>query len=107
MVDYLLGKPGVIFRNLPGGGGIKANNYFYAKVKLDGLSLLAGSRTQVSPFKLRHPATKYDPNKHRFIGATARLGTLILINRNEVHRLTDAKARPLAFGGIDGERSGG
>ncbi len=106
LIEHLPGKPGIIFRNLPGGGGIKANNYFYAKVKPDGMTLLSGSRSQVSPFKLRHRAVKYDPSKYRYIGGTGRLGTLIMINKKETARLTDPKARPLAFGGIDGERSG-
>ena len=106
LVKHLPGKPGVIFRNLPGGGGIKANNYFYAKVKPDGMTLLSGSRSQVSPFKLRHRATKYDPSKYRFIGGTGRIGTLIMINKKQTKRLLDPKARPLAFGGIDGERTG-
>ena len=106
MINHLPGKPGVIFRNLPGGAGIKANNYFYKKVKPNGLTILAGSRSQVSPFKLRHRAAKYDPSKYRFLGGTGRIGTLIMINKKETARLTDPKARPLAFGGIDGERSG-
>jgi hypothetical protein len=106
LIEHLPGKPGVIFRNLPGGGGIKANNYFYAKAKPNGLTILSGSRTQVSPYKLRHRAAKYDPSKYRFIGGTGRIGTLIMINKKQTARLTDLKARPLAFGGIDGERSG-
>ncbi len=106
LIKHLPGKPGVIFRNLPGGGGIKANNYFYAKVKPDGMTVLSGSRSQVSPFKLRHRAAKYDPSQYRFLGGTGRIGTLIMINKKETARLTDPKARPLAFGGIDGERSG-
>jgi hypothetical protein len=106
LVEHLPGKPGIIFRNLPGGGGIKANNYFFAKVKPDGMTLLSGSRSQVSPYKLRHRATKYDPSKYRYIGGTGRLGTLIMINKKQTARLTDPKARPLAFGGIDGERTG-
>ena len=106
MITYLPGKPDIIFRNLPGGGGIKANNYFFAKVKPDGLTVLSGSRSQVSPFKLRHRAAKYDPSQYRFLGGTGRIGTLIMINKKETARLTDPKARPLAYGGIDGERSG-
>ncbi|MDX1484630.1 MAG: hypothetical protein R3229_09125 [Alphaproteobacteria bacterium] len=106
LVSHLPGKPDIIFRNLPGGGGIKANNYFYAKVKPDGLTILAGSRSQVSPFKLRHRAAKYNPSQYRFLGGTGRIGTIIMINKKETARLTDPKARPLAFGGIDGERSG-
>lgn len=106
MIKHLPGKPGIIFRNLPGGGGIKANNYFFNKVKPNGLTVLSGSRSQVSPFKLRHRAVKYDPSKYRFIGGTGRLGTLIMIDKKQTARLTDRKTRPLAYGGIDGERSG-
>jgi tripartite-type tricarboxylate transporter receptor subunit TctC len=108
LADHLPGKPQVVFQNLPGGGGIKANNYFYAKVKPDGLTTLAGSRTQVSPYKLRHKSVKYNPGKYRFVGGTARLGTLILINKDPKiqARLLDKKAKPVAFGAIDGERTG-
>lgn len=106
LIEHLPGKPGIIFRNLPGGGGIKANNYFYNKAKPDGLTVLSGSRSQVSPFKLRHRAVKYDPSEYRFIGGTGRLGTLIMIDKKQTARLTDRSTRPLAYGGIDGERSG-
>jgi tripartite-type tricarboxylate transporter receptor subunit TctC len=108
IADQLPGKPKIVFQNLPGGGGIKANNYFHAKVKPDGLTALAGSRTQVSPYKLRHKSVKYDPGKYRYIGGTARLGTIILINKDAKiqARLLDKKAKPVAFGAIDGERTG-
>lgn len=106
--DQMPGKPQVVFQNLPGGGGIKANNYFYAKVKPDGLTALSGSRTQVSPYKLRHKSVKYDPGKYRFVGGTARLGTILLINKDPAiqARLNNKKAKPVAFGAIDGERTG-
>jgi tripartite-type tricarboxylate transporter receptor subunit TctC len=108
LADNLPGKPQIVFQNLPGGGGIKANNYFAAKVKGDGLTALAGSRTQVSPYKLRHKSVKYDPGKYRFVGGTARLGTIILINKDPKiqARLTDKSQKPVAFGAIDGERTG-
>jgi hypothetical protein len=106
MADHLPGKPTVVFRNLPGGGGIKANNYFYNRVKPDGTTLLVGSRTQISPTKLRHKAAKYNPGEYRYVGGTIRLGTLVLIRKEQLPRLNDPAARPLAFGGIDGERSG-
>jgi tripartite-type tricarboxylate transporter receptor subunit TctC len=106
--EFLPGTPQIIFQNLPGGGGIKANNYFFAKTKPDGLTALAGSRTQVSPHKLRHKSAKYNPAKYHFIGGTERLGSIILINKDPKikARLADPKAKPVAFGGIDGERSG-
>lgn len=108
LIESLPGNPQIVFQNLPGGGGIKANNYFFAKTKPDGMTVLAGSRTQVSPHKLRHKSAKYNPAKYRFVGGTERLGSIILINKDPKikARLLDPKAKPLAFGGIDGERSG-
>lgn len=102
----LPGDPSVIFRNLPGGGGIQANNYFYSQVPPDGLTLLSGSRTQLSPTKLRLAAVKYNPAEYRFVGGTQRLGTVILVNKEQAARLNNPAAPPLVYGDVDGERSG-
>jgi tripartite-type tricarboxylate transporter receptor subunit TctC len=104
--NYLPGKPQVVFRNMPGGGGLKANNYFAAKVKPDGLTLITGSRTQISPVKLLSGRAKYDPSKFEFIGGDVRLGTVFLVRADAKDRLLDPKAKPLVFGDIDGSRSG-
>lgn len=106
LARHLPGEPTVVFQNLPGGGGIKANNYFFAKVLPDGQTLLSGSRTQISPTKLRHKGVKYNPAQYSFVGGTERLGTVILVRKEERHRLLDPKAKPLVYGGIDGERTG-
>ena len=106
LARHLPGEPTVVFQNLPGGGGIKANNYFYAKVPPDGLTLLSGSRTQISPTKLRHKGVKYNPAHYSFVGGTERLGTVILVRKEERRRLLDPKAKSLVYGGIDGERTG-
>ena len=103
---YLPGTPRVVFRNMPGGGGIKANNYFASKVKPDGLTLIAGSRTQISPVKLLSGAAKYDPSKFHFVGGDVRLGTIFLVRKDALNRLNDPKAKPLVYGDIDGSRSG-
>lgn len=106
IVEYLPGNPQIVFRNDPAVRGIRANNYFYASIKPDGLTVLSGSRTQVSPYKLRHPRVQYDPSKYRFVGGTVRLGTVILANGNALPRLMAADAKPLSFGCVDGERTG-
>lgn len=106
LVKYLPGNPSIIFRNLPGGGGLKANNYFASQVAADGLTTLSGSRTQISPAKLRGPQVKYDPSKYEFVGGDANLGTLMLIRKEALPRLTDPSAKPVVYGDIDGTRSG-
>ena len=106
LAKNLPGDPAVNFRNLPGGGGIQANNYFYSQVKPDGLTLLSGSRTQISPSKLRGSAIKYNPAEFRFVGGTERLGTIIVVNKEGRPRIADPSAPPLVYGDVDGERSG-
>lgn len=106
LVQNLPGQPSVTFRNLPGGGGIQAGNYFAAQVPPDGLTLLSGSRTQISPTKLSNSAVKYNPAEYRFVGGTERLGTVVVGRKEHLGRLRDSAAKPLVYGDVDGERSG-
>lgn len=106
LVKHLPGQPEVMFRNLPGGGGIQANNYFYSQVKPDGLTILVGSNTQISPPKLRGDAVKYNPAEYRYIGGTERLGSVMVVRKSELARFNDPSAKPLVHGDIDGERDG-
>jgi len=85
---------------------LKANNYFASQVPADGLTMLSGSRTQISPAKLRGPQVKYDPSKYEFVGGDANLGTLMMIRKEALPRLTDPTAKPVVYGDIDGTRSG-
>lgn len=103
---YLPGQPQVVFRNMPGGGGVMAGNHFASRVPTDGLTLLAGSRSQISPAKLRQPQVKYDPGKFVYIGGDAYLGTIMMIRKEALPRLTDPAAKPVVFAEIDGTRSG-
>ncbi len=106
LVKFLPGSPQANFRNLPGGGGLKANNYFANQVPPDGTTLISGSRTQISPAKLRGKQVKYDPSKYEFVGGDANLGTVMLIRNEALPRLTDPKAQTVVYGDIDGMRSG-
>lgn len=106
MAPYLPGNPDITIRNMPGGGGIQANNYFYSQVKPDGLTIIASSNTQLSPPKLRNQAVKYNPDEYRYIGGTERLGSVLIARHSKMAQLTNAKAEPLIHGDIDGERDG-
>jgi hypothetical protein len=103
---YLPGSPRMRFRNIPGGGGITANNYFYREAAADGLTLLVGSRNEISPVNLLSDTTRYNPAEFEFVGGDIRLGTLFLVRAEALHRLKDPTAEPLIFGDIDGARSG-
>ncbi len=103
---YLPGEPRVRFRNIPGGGGVTANNYFFRESPTDGLTVLVGSRTEISPVTLLNPATQYNPAEFEFVGGDIRLGTVFLVRSDAHHRLLDPNAEPLVYGDIDGSRSG-
>ncbi len=103
---YLPGEPRVRFRNIPGGGGVTANNYFYRESPTDGLTVLVGSRTEISPVTLLNDATRYNPAEFEFIGGDIRLGTIFMVRADSRDRLMDPNAQPLVYGDIDGSRSG-
>jgi hypothetical protein len=106
IAKHLPGEPRILFNNLPGGGGIKANNYFVEQVKRDGKTMISGSRSIISPLGLRRSGVKFNPGEYEFIGGSERLGTFVLIRDKVKDRLTNANAAPVVFGDIDGERPG-
>lgn len=106
LAKYLPGKPDIIFRNMPGGGGIKAINHLVSRVKPDGQTFLIGAGNQLNPTNLRRKVVKYDPRKLGLIGGFANDSSIFLINKEAVKRLTDPSAKPVVVGAIDGTRSG-
>ena len=106
IAKYLPGAPRIIFNNMPGGGGIKANNYFVEQVKRDGRTMISGARSVLSPLVLRSPGVKFNTGDYEFVGGSERLSTIVLVRTTTKDRLTNPKAEPVVFGDIDGERTG-
>ena len=102
---YLRGSPQIILQNMPGGGGVKASNYFVTRVKPDGLTILMGANTSLDHFRLRNPAVKYDPLKFEYVGALNRGGTVVMVRKDAHKRLMDRTAKPVIVGAITGTRS--
>jgi hypothetical protein len=106
IVKYLPGEPRIIFNNMPGGGGIKANNYFVEQVEPDGKTMISGARSVLSPLVLHNPSVKFNTGDYEFVGGSERLSTIVLISNKAKSRFADPKAEPVVFGDIDGERTG-
>jgi tripartite-type tricarboxylate transporter receptor subunit TctC len=106
IAKYLPGTPKIIFQNMPGGGGIKATNYFYNVTKPDGMTLFGQARSKLSPLTLKRRSVKYDTRKLNFIGATGNLGSVVLIRKKVRSRLTDKSAKPVVYGAKDSYRTG-
>lgn len=102
---YLPGNPGVTYSNLPGAAGVKAVNHFIQRTKPDGTTLLIASGESVEPGTLQNPATKYDPRQLHVIGGTNSGGTVMLIRKDALSRLTDKAAKPVIVGGADPTRT--
>ncbi len=108
IAKHLPGEPRIQFNNMPGGGGIKANNYFVEQVRRDGRTMISGARSVLSPLVLRGAGVKFNTGDYEFIGGSERLSTIVLLNAKAKasNRLHDAAAPPVVFGDIDGERTG-
>ncbi len=101
---YLPGNPQMRYRNIPGGHGAKALNYF-AKVKPDGLAWAGGSSSYTDPSSLRKSVVEYNPTQFHYFGGASRGGSIVFIRKEKLADLTDRSKPPVVVGVIDGNRN--
>lgn len=106
MAEVLPGHPAAVARNAPGAGGVVALNSFYKQAKPDGLTIATGAGTQSDPLNYRSVNALYDLAKLEYIGGVGRTGTVIVINKTAVPRLTDKSKSPVTMGALSAIRSG-
>ena len=99
---YLPGNPNMRYRNLPGGHGAKALNFFM-KVKPDGLTWAGGASSHVDPNSLRKGVTEYDPTRFEYIGGVKRGGSIIIMRNAYKENLNDKSKPPVVVGAVDGD----
>lgn len=102
---HLPGAPPFLFINMPGASGIVATNHLVQRTKPDGLTLLAASGEGLDPATLRNPSTHYDPRALTMIGGTSTGGTIIVLRKSALPRLTDPAAEPVVFGSVSSRAS--
>ena len=68
---HIPGNPTVIYRSMPGAGGIKAANYVYSIGPQDGTVYGFISRGFIIQPLLNNSAVQFDPTKFQWIGSTA------------------------------------
>src|SRR4051794_911689 len=85
---YLPGNPTMRYRNVPGGHGAKALNYFM-KVKPDGLTWAGGGSSHVDPNSLRKGVTEYNPTRFNYFGGVQRGGSIVFMRADHKANLTD------------------
>ena len=103
---YLPGNPNVVVQNMPGAGGIAAQNHFVNQVKPDGMTFTTGASSQVDPLLYRKSNAGYDPTKYAYVGGMGRGGNFLLVNKEAEPRLYDKSKPPLVMGSNSAPRTG-
>src|SRR5688500_14607418 len=103
---YLPGNPVVLVVNMPGANGIVANNHFVHQVAPDGLTLVAGSGSQVISAAEKNSAVKYDPAKFAYIGSVQNPGTVLIAAKSAIPRLTNPSADAVIMAQVGVARPG-
>lgn len=106
VVKYLPGKPTIVYRNIPGGQGVKALNYFATQVKADGLGFAGGSQGHFDPAGGRRSSIEYDPLTFKYIGGVNRGGTVFVFRKEAIERLGKAGAKPVIVPAVAGASTG-
>jgi tripartite-type tricarboxylate transporter receptor subunit TctC len=99
---YLPGKPRIVLRNKPGGGGSVGLNPFYVRIKPDGLTLMVTGSGSIGLQFMKAKVVRYDLNKMRYIGNASHGGDLIVISKEGMKRLKDPQAEPVVCGSKGG-----
>jgi tripartite-type tricarboxylate transporter receptor subunit TctC len=102
---YLPGKPNMIYRNMPAGGGLKATNYLANQAKRDGTVWMGGDGDYIDAETLRRNVAKFDPRAFHFIGGISRGGTVVPLRKEKLAKLLDKSKGPVIFGSQDGTGS--
>jgi|APTNR8051073442_1049403.scaffolds.fasta_scaffold02942_7 tripartite-type tricarboxylate transporter receptor subunit TctC len=80
---YLPGKPTMVPRNIPGGGGLTGSNWFDANARPDGTAFFLVSPSAMLTYLLRpnEPSLKFDPRNWRAVVGSP-LGRLVYVHSN-------------------------
>jgi len=98
MGKHIPGHPTIVANFMPGAGGTKAANYYYAVAAQDGSQILmthALSTTQM----LRPKGLKYDAQKFNWLGAFSAINQLLTVwHTHPVNKWQDLKKTQLVMG---------
>src|ERR1043166_2125800 len=107
IAKYLPQSPNIVVVNIAAANGIAATNHFYREVPADGLTFLAGSSSQGTPDIFRkNPVVRYDPAKFAYIGGVQNAGTMLIIAKRAIERLTGRAGEPVVMAQVGGTRAG-
>jgi tripartite-type tricarboxylate transporter receptor subunit TctC len=107
IAKYVPGNPTIIVQNMPGASGVVATNNFTMQVAPDGLTLLVGSTSEVTPDVVRtNPAVRYDPLKFEYVGGFATTGVVLVASKAAAARMQNHSGEPINVAQVGSARTG-
>ncbi len=82
ITKHIPGKPGIIVKNMPGGGGLKAANYLYERARRDGTAMQQVQWGVWHYQGIKDKRARFDVSKMNAVGA-------IVIENNVIYARTD------------------
>ena len=107
MSQHLPGRPNFIYLNDPGASGVKALNTFARRTKPDGLTVYAGSASNLDPTTLRNPAVLYTAKELRMFGGLPATSGVLLLRKDAVAKFNDKSLPSATMGDVTGVRTSG
>ncbi len=96
---HIPGNPTVIVQSMPGGGGIKAANYFYNVAPHDGSVLFHPQHSHPQAQVLGQKGVKFDVTKYYYLGRTASANSGIFVWKTvPVKTLMDVRGTEVIIG---------
>ena len=100
MTKYLPGNPPIIFKYMPGAGGIVAANNLYLHAARDGLTIGMIGRNLPQQALMKVPNVLYEPAKFNWIGSPEKGNTVAVFRRGgPAQTVTDLFERQTLMGG--------
>ncbi len=97
---HIPGNPKVVYRYMPGGGGIKGTNYCYNAAPRDGSMICEPLNPLALAQLLRPRGIKYDAGKFRYIGNASDMnGSFAVWHTVPIKSLMDARNTEVIFAG--------
>ncbi|MEJ2119225.1 MAG: tripartite tricarboxylate transporter substrate-binding protein [Alphaproteobacteria bacterium] len=101
LAKALPGKPSVVVRNMPGAGSTRGTNYFAARAKPDGLTILGTSGSTQFPYLLGDRRVKYEYKDWQVVLASPTGGVLYVnpaLGVRSAKDLVKLKGKKLLYG---------
>jgi tripartite-type tricarboxylate transporter receptor subunit TctC len=104
--EHVPGKPSIVVRNMPGGGGRIATSYAFAKAPQDGTVLVTADQSLIVDQALGDPAIRFDMRLMPAIGnPNAENNNLVTWHTSGVRTIEDAKKKDVSIGAAQGASS--